>query len=338
MLDPARSYDLIGDVHGCAHTLERLLDAMGYKRQGGVWRHAQRQAIFLGDIIDRGPRIREALHIVHDMVEAGQAHCIMGNHEFSALGWTTPALPGSGKQFVREHNPRHARLIEETLTQFADHPHDWHDFLGWFYELPLFIDAGRFRVVHACWDAGLIEPLRALFPNGCVDEHFLQASAEPGSFACTVFDRLLLALGVLAQAGDIALGGQLQQCVQGRAVVLLPREIDVQRTDPQPQRLCAARFGGDQRGDARATQALGMGMKRVESVVLCHAAWVGMLSLVWEIWFLPSTYTNFGLKLSASSSLMLANAAMMMMSPTCTWRAAPPLSDTTPLPASARMA
>lgn len=122
MLDPARSYDLIGDVHGCAHTLERLLDAMGYKRQGGVWRHAQRQAIFLGDIIDRGPRIREALHIVHDMVEAGQAHCIMGNHEFSALGWTTPALPGSGKQFVREHNPRHARLIEETLTQFADHP------------------------------------------------------------------------------------------------------------------------------------------------------------------------------------------------------------------------
>jgi hypothetical protein len=44
-------------------------------------------AVFLGDIIDRGPRIREALHIVHDMVEAGQALCIMGNHEFNALGW-----------------------------------------------------------------------------------------------------------------------------------------------------------------------------------------------------------------------------------------------------------
>ena len=111
MLDPARSYDLIGDVHGCAHTLEHLLDQMGYHKQGGTWRHPSRMAVFLGDIIDRGPRIREALHIVHDMAEAGQALCIMGNHEFNALGWTTPAPPGSVKQFVREHNPRHERLI-----------------------------------------------------------------------------------------------------------------------------------------------------------------------------------------------------------------------------------
>ena len=102
MLDPARSYDLIGDVHGCALTLEHLLDRLGYHKQGGVWRHASRMAVFVGDIIDRGPRIREALHIVHDMVEAGQALCIMGNHEFNALGWSTPAPPGSGKQFVRE--------------------------------------------------------------------------------------------------------------------------------------------------------------------------------------------------------------------------------------------
>ncbi|MCU1761506.1 metallophosphoesterase [Pseudomonas sp. 14P_8.1_Bac3] len=191
MLDPARSYDLIGDVHGCALTLEHLLDQLGYHKQGGVWRHASRMAVFVGDIIDRGPRIREALHIVHDMVEAGQALCIMGNHEFNALGWSTPAPPGSGKQFVREHTPRHARLLGETLTQFEHHPGDWHDFQQWFYDLPLFVDAGRFRVVHACWDAGLIEPLRAQFPDGCIDEHFLQASAVPGSFACTVFDRLL---------------------------------------------------------------------------------------------------------------------------------------------------
>jgi len=125
MLDPARSYDLIGDVHGCAHTLEHLLDQMGYHKQGGTWRHPSRMAVFLGDIIDRGPRIREALHIVHDMAEAGQALCIMGNHEFNALGWATPAPPGSGRQFVREHNPRHARLIHETLTQFEHHPADW---------------------------------------------------------------------------------------------------------------------------------------------------------------------------------------------------------------------
>nr|WP_169333521.1 metallophosphoesterase [Pseudomonas thermotolerans] len=191
MLDPQRGYDLIGDVHGCAHTLERLLERLGYRRQGGVWKHPQRMALFLGDIVDRGPRIREALHLVHDMVEAGQARCIMGNHEFYALGWSTPAPPGSGRQFVREHSPRHARLIRQTLQQFEDHPGDWHDFLGWFQELPLLLDGGHFRLVHACWDAALIEALRAQYPDARVDLEFVQASAVPGSFASRVFNRLL---------------------------------------------------------------------------------------------------------------------------------------------------
>ncbi|MBX9764240.1 MAG: metallophosphoesterase [Pseudomonadaceae bacterium] len=190
-LDPARGYDLIGDIHGCAKTLERLLSTLGYRLQAGVWRHAHRQVIFLGDLVDRGPRIRETLHLVRDMVSAGQALCIMGNHEFNALAWSTPAAPGSGRQFVREHNPRHARLIKETLQQFDAYPAEWQVFLDWFYELPLFIDAGRFRVVHACWDESLIEPLRAQFADGCIDEHFVQAAAEYGSFANTVFDRLL---------------------------------------------------------------------------------------------------------------------------------------------------
>ena len=207
MLDPARSFDIIGDVHGCALTLERLLDTLGYQRIAGVWRHPRRQALFLGDIVDRGPRIREALHIVHDMVAAGQAHCIMGNHEYSALGWMTPALPGSGKAFVREHTPRHARLIDETLTQFAHHPADWQAFLDWFQTLPLFIDAGRFRLVHACWDARLIEPLRRQYPDGRVDRHFVQASAVSGSFAANVCNRLLRGTDMRLPDGLTLTGG-----------------------------------------------------------------------------------------------------------------------------------
>ena len=206
MLDPSRRYDLIGDVHGCARTLEHLLDTLGYRRQGGVWRHGQRQAVFLGDIIDRGPRIREALHIVHDMVEAGQAWCVMGNHEFNALGWVTPALPGSGKDYVREHTPRHQRLIQETLDQFAQHPQDWNDFLDWFYQLPLFVDAGRFRLVHACWDGDLIASLRQVFPDGRVDPHFVQASSVAGSFAARSFDRLLRGTDMRLPGGQAIVG------------------------------------------------------------------------------------------------------------------------------------
>lgn len=191
LVDPLRSYDLIGDVHGCGHSLEALLERLGYRRQGGVWRHPWRMALFVGDIVDRGPRIREALHLVHDMVEAGQALCIMGNHEYNLLGWSTEAPPDSGLQYVREHTARNEHLIHETLTQLANHPGDWRAFLDWFYELPLFIDAGRFRVVHACWDSSLIEPLRQQYPEGLIDESFLKASALPDSFANQVFERLL---------------------------------------------------------------------------------------------------------------------------------------------------
>ena len=194
LLDPARSYDLIGDVHGCARALERLLSGLGYRRLGGVWRHPERMALFLGDILDRGPHIREALHLVHDMVEAGEALCLMGNHEWYALGWTTPALPGSGQAFAREHNPRHERLIRETLAQFEQYPGDWHDFLGWFQRLPLLADAGRFRLVHACWDAETIEQLRRDHPDGRIDRAFVQQAGEPDSFAAHCMQRLLRGL------------------------------------------------------------------------------------------------------------------------------------------------
>ena len=207
MLDPARSYDLIGDVHGCAHTLEHLLERLGYRKHGGVWQHAQRMAVFLGDIIDRGPRIREALHIVRDMVVAGHALCLMGNHEFNALGWCTPAPAGSGKQYVREHTPRHTRLIHETLEQFAQYPGEWRDFVQWFYDMPLFVDAGRFRVVHACWDADVIATLRAQYPDGCIDEPFLQAAAQPESFANMSFNRLLRGTDMRLPNGMTLTGG-----------------------------------------------------------------------------------------------------------------------------------
>ncbi|MDX9687551.1 metallophosphoesterase [Halopseudomonas formosensis] len=191
-----QGYDIIGDVHGCAHTLEKLLEQMGYARVGGVWRHPQRQALFLGDIIDRGPRIREALLIVRDMVEAGAARCIMGNHEFNALGWVTPAPAGSGRSWVREHTDRNQRQIQATLEQFEGRAAEWDEFLDWFWTLPLYMDMGPFRLVHACWDDRLIRPFAEQHPDGRPDVDFLQASVEPESFADQVFDRLLRGIGM----------------------------------------------------------------------------------------------------------------------------------------------
>ncbi|QUE77711.1 metallophosphoesterase [Stutzerimonas stutzeri] len=201
IVDPERSYDLIGDVHGCAHTLTHLLDQLGYRRHAGVWTHARRQVIFLGDIIDRGPRIREALHLVHDMVEAGQAHCIMGNHEFNALGWFTPAPPESGKAFVRDHTPRYEMLLRQTFEQFERYADEWQAFLAWFMELPLFLENERFRVVHACWDNSVIDRLRQRLSEGRLDADFLREAAFADAFAAKALDRLLRGTDMPLPAG-----------------------------------------------------------------------------------------------------------------------------------------
>lgn len=186
-----QGYDIIGDIHGCARTLENLLVQMGYSKRNGIYQHPKRQAIFIGDIIDRGPRIREALHLVRDMVEHGTARIVMGNHEYNALGYCTRARAGSGREFLREHNARHNRLIRETLEQFDRYPQEWNEFLEWFYTVPLFIEDEDFRVVHACWDEKLIRQFEQSQGGACIDEDFLHASAALESFAGQVMDTLL---------------------------------------------------------------------------------------------------------------------------------------------------
>lgn len=201
-----QGYDVIGDVHGCAQTLTQLLERMGYSVRAGVWQHPTRKALFLGDIIDRGPRIREALHLVHDMVEAGAASCIMGNHEINALAWSTPAPAGSGRQYIREHTERNRRQIQDTLEQFVAWPDEWDYFLDWFYTLPLLQDLGDIRLVHACWDSRLIEPFIAQYGDGRIDREFLEAAVDHSSFASQVLERLLRGIDMRLPHGQTITG------------------------------------------------------------------------------------------------------------------------------------
>ncbi len=83
------SYDVIGDMHGHADKLTALLRKMDYSEHDGVWRHPTRQAIFVGDLIDRGPQQLETVDIVRRMVDAGTAQVVLGNHEFNAVAYAT---------------------------------------------------------------------------------------------------------------------------------------------------------------------------------------------------------------------------------------------------------
>lgn len=86
-------FDIIGDVHGCYDELVQLLDRLGYQTsvaQNGERRIAVippegRRAVFLGDLIDRGPNAPDVLRLVMGMVEQGTALCVPGNHEAKLL-------------------------------------------------------------------------------------------------------------------------------------------------------------------------------------------------------------------------------------------------------------
>ena len=144
-------FDVIGDVHGCRAELEQLLDKLGYAidRDGAgrpvTARHAGgRRAVFLGDLVDRGPDTPGVLRLVIGMVAAGTALCVPGNHEAKLLR----AL--RGRNVNRSHGlDASLEQLEAESAEFRAQVEQFIDGLVGHYVL----DGGRLVVAHA----GLIE-------------------------------------------------------------------------------------------------------------------------------------------------------------------------------------
>jgi len=122
-------FDIIGDVHGCGDELEELLAQLGYGAEdGGVWRHpAGRKAVFLGDLVDRGPRIPDVLKLVMAMVEAETAYCVPGNHDMKLVRQLngrdvqlTHGLAESVAQLERE-SPEFRKRVADFLDDLVSH-------------------------------------------------------------------------------------------------------------------------------------------------------------------------------------------------------------------------
>lgn len=141
-------FDIIGDVHGCADELEALLELLGYSLTWGeayphgvqVVAPAGRRVIFLGDLIDRGPRIVDCLRIAMSMVESGAAICLPGNHEVKFLRKLR------GKTVSVTHG------LAETIAEFERMPESFHEEVADFIEKLVghfVLDGGKLCVVHA---------------------------------------------------------------------------------------------------------------------------------------------------------------------------------------------
>ena len=181
-----KQYDLIGDIHGHHDKLTALLHRLGYLPHGESFHHPEgSKVIFLGDYIDRGPKVRQVLCTVRAMVDAGDALAIMGNHEYNAVLYHTPDDKGG---WLRPRRLDRDSGLRVTLGQFAGLDDEWADWLEWMKSLPMFLDMGGLRAVHACWDAQSMQQLKGKF---LTDDEFLHASAKRGTRLCGAVDHVL---------------------------------------------------------------------------------------------------------------------------------------------------
>jgi protein phosphatase len=140
-------FDIIGDVHGCADELHELLARLGWARDpAGVWRHgAGRRVVFLGDLVDRGPRVTDVLRDAMAMVEAGVALAVPGNHDDKLMRKL------QGREVTIAHG------LRESLEQLEHEPPEFAERVAAFLAgLPshLVLDGGELVIAHAGMKAG----------------------------------------------------------------------------------------------------------------------------------------------------------------------------------------
>jgi len=136
-------FDIIGDVHGCFDELVDLLRALGYEVDADgatATPRPGRKAVFLGDLVDRGPRVTAVLKLVMNMTRAGTALCVPGNHETKLL----KKLQG------RDVKVSHG--LAETLDQLTREPAELTQQVAGFIDRMVshyVLDDGKLVVAHA---------------------------------------------------------------------------------------------------------------------------------------------------------------------------------------------
>jgi protein phosphatase len=133
--------DITGDVHGCYDELLELLDKLGYQLNDQTFEHPEgRKLVFVGDLVDRGPKSPAVLGLVMDLVERGCAYCVPGNHDLKLMRWL------NGRNVQIGHG------LDLTIGQLENYPAEFKtiikDFIDGLVSHYVF-DGGRLVVAHA---------------------------------------------------------------------------------------------------------------------------------------------------------------------------------------------
>ncbi|WP_370679039.1 metallophosphoesterase [Comamonas sp. GB3 AK4-5] len=171
---PAGPLDVVGDIHGELTALRELLRHLGYDRFGV---HPEgRKLVFVGDFCDRGPDSPAVLEWVQNLVQAGHAYAILGNHEINLLredpkdgsGWFFDVRYQSDQvkyaPFNRPTEGQRQRIVEFLST------------------LPLGLEREDLRIIHAAWVQPQVEAARAM-PAGQVRHEYDRWELEAARIA-----------------------------------------------------------------------------------------------------------------------------------------------------------
>lgn len=190
------NYDIIGDVHGQDAKLKPLLKELGYRIKDGAYRHPEgRTALFLGDLIDRGPGQIEVINTVRNMMEAGSARAIMGNHEWNAIGFATPDPEGKG--YLRGRTVNRRKQHAEFLCQVGEDSVLHKEFVAWFRTLPPFLDLGDVCLIHAWWNQEFVDQVaESQEPDGRLSEEFVVGAFKRGSDSYVAMEGLTKGLEI----------------------------------------------------------------------------------------------------------------------------------------------
>ena len=193
-----QSYDLIGDIHGQAPELVRLLEKLSYSNVNGVWQHAERKMIFLGDFVDRGAYQKEVIDIVRPMVDNGYALSVMGNHEYNAIAFFTQDSDGN---YLRAHNSKNLKQHKAFIDAYKNNPNEYKRVIEWFKTLPLWLDIPDLNVIHACWDEKLMKRIIDFQDGNLLTDELLHLSSDKSQWQYEAIETLLKGKEILLPNG-----------------------------------------------------------------------------------------------------------------------------------------
>lgn len=177
----------IGDVHGRIDKLEAFLDDQDVDSSDS-------KLVFVGDLIDNEIN-SEANHIgllqrVKNLVDEKSAYCLLGNHEFNAIGWSLPK--GDGTYCRDRNNEGNKKQHRMFLEQVGEDSLEYQKWIAWFKTLPLFLDFGDIKTIHACWhDASLLSLKPYLNPDNSLKSDHWQSAFDKQHQLYSLIETLL---------------------------------------------------------------------------------------------------------------------------------------------------